>query len=944
MQPSAPVIRPDHFDFSEEESPFNMADAIGLNYTNRQFTTAAWESFLQQLPKAAKLTTLIMPNLTDEQFRSLLNRIPNEFFEKLTYLDLKSPTMTRFHQNFVSGPVPAMPKAPFIDTSIGPFTDQTELDFSDKQFSDRGFAILIEDLSQTTQVKSLKLNYLSPAKLHALRGLPPDFLSRLETLVLKGEKDEIDMVSLVALLNNAANLTSLALENFEVQNTPLAYFFNHFRPSLRILSLANNSLDEFCLLLIFPFFQAGRPLNTLTHLDLQRNKIALVQPFFLFSALFSGLKVLNLAENRLSHEELQRISNHLPLIEKEFYITLYPQRVFPSPNYFEIEENLRQFNIATNLPSDVKRPQRTSELPKPQQLDLIGGVVKEFMTHQNPQASLLQTLNRIFGDIKYLTLWNLLLELALRLSFIPEDVSPDGNCLFASVAKNVQMPHEMLRALVVYQEKLNREFYSLFFAQEDGDEVGFDRHLEAMAKHSIWGGEIELAAMQELLRRPLIVFNPRHPLILVNGQFRPPEICIHGQESDAVRPIFLFNMIRPKPPEEILPGQPPFDDHHYQALLPKGVEESEQCAWPAHLAKPPANDTPALLFNDPNITVENGIIRLFYFIQNGTLKLENLAITSLGALKALNEWLPPSGGLIHSLQLSQVTFSAECWRYFLQNITNTQSVTSFTFLNISLEQLDALAGKSDFFSKMGYLDFSGSAVDEPQGFINPLIQILNSATKLRALNLSGRMLGNSLLTPLFNCAHLFTREIDLTHNGITDLTCLPLLPPKTDFCHNAIPAPSLVAYLSDLHAATVLIQKNSLLLLPQAVEYSQADVEAINDIFQPKRAELSKIYTFTRLTNDTIWELIGNEMGMPNLADTVYAYYSRMSKEQALAMCKSPLQNPISLMLFLPDILQCEITIHYADKPPETVGRIRTGTLLTVFKDEGNTYFLLTKK
>ncbi len=894
----------------------SLADKTELEFSSAPLSDAEWESLLKELPKAVKLNKLKITQLTMDRLFQLQKELP-DFLDSIRNVDLSSEPdgPSRRNLNLDDLLIPNIYQPHFIDHSLGPFTDKTELDFSKTQFSAAGWEILINDLTQAENVKSLKIAYLTPDRLISLGRLSPAFFSRLETLELTGLKMEMDMNLLIVLLNQAKNLTALALENMEIDFNHLTLFLKNIKLSLRSLSLASNNLDAKCLSFMFPYFQVGQPLCTLSRLDLQKNKITHIETIFLLAAIHSPLNVLILAENRLRAEVLQNLTNGLPSNEhKAFRIDLYPQRTFPSPDFFALEEDLKQFKIQTNLPKELVRyTHRETPLPKPTPATFIAAIIQKLLTQREITPPLIGEINQIFGNLNYIHVWNQLLELTLRRQFTPVDVTPDGNCLFEAVARHVLMPQEVLRTLVVYQEKLNRDFFALFF--EEQDDSGFDTHLTSIAKNYVWGGQIELAAMQELLGRPLLVYNARNPLRVANGKLLPPDICIHGVYNESSNPICLFNMIRPKPPEEIQQGEPPFAELHYQALFPKDADRIASCMWPAKFQKPPENDTPAHLFNDQTVTIENGIIRLFNFIKNRTLKLENLTITSLSGLKALEEWLPPSGGLIESLHLSNVTFSDECWTYFLQIISG-KSIPFFHLSPISTNKMRDLT--SHFFKEVSHLDLSREAVENPGEFIPPLINLL-AKTRFKTLDLSGRNLGNALLEPLFNLPDMFHRRIDLTRNGITDLTPLSLLPPKTDLRNNSVQARQMISYLQTVQPVMELTKEVLERLLPQSEEYALEDSKEINALFNVLPPEFSHYRIVDQFTNDNFWETLSRQLeGFPNPNVSVENYFTSKGydKEFIKSLTKTPLQHTTILLLFLPEIFSREIRVISPGKSP----------------------------
>jgi regulator of replication initiation timing len=78
------------------------------------------------------------------------------------------------------------------------------------------------------------------------------------------------------------------------------------------------------------------------------------------------------------------------------------------------------------------------------------------------------------------------------------DVDGDGNCLFRSIADQIdgdESVHRQYRDMAVKQLTDNKDFYKLFFDENED----FDKYLKEMTDNGTWGGHFELVALSAVL-------------------------------------------------------------------------------------------------------------------------------------------------------------------------------------------------------------------------------------------------------------------------------------------------------------------------------------------------------------------------------------------------------------------------------------------------------------
>lgn len=100
---------------------------------------------------------------------------------------------------------------------------------------------------------------------------------------------------------------------------------------------------------------------------------------------------------------------------------------------------------------------------------------------------------RIYGKEEWDAEFKKFLKKLLPLGYFVREVTGDGNCLFRSIADQLEiegLEHIGVRETIVRHITENRESYEPFIE----DDVPFDRYISSMAKNGTWGGNLELQA------------------------------------------------------------------------------------------------------------------------------------------------------------------------------------------------------------------------------------------------------------------------------------------------------------------------------------------------------------------------------------------------------------------------------------------------------------------
>ncbi|PXF48202.1 OTU domain-containing protein 6B [Gracilariopsis chorda] len=112
-------------------------------------------------------------------------------------------------------------------------------------------------------------------------------------------------------------------------------------------------------------------------------------------------------------------------------------------------------------------------------------------------------------------------------------VPADGHCLYSSIAhqmtrtgmkSNVSATVEDLRAATAAHMMQRKEEYIPFIDSIDGDEGKFVAYCEQLRSEAVWGGQVELKAIAELLGATIEVYAADMPLVKMGDPDRSSEI------------------------------------------------------------------------------------------------------------------------------------------------------------------------------------------------------------------------------------------------------------------------------------------------------------------------------------------------------------------------------------------------------------------------------------
>jgi hypothetical protein len=392
------------------------------------------------------------------------------------------------------------------------------------------------------------------------------------------------------------------------------------------------------------------------------------------------------------------------------------------------------------------------------------------------------------------------------------------------------------------------------------------------------------------------------------------------------------------------------------------VDRATVCVWPEKFTKPKPDDTLEQLFTDESVSVENAIIRLWPLIRDKKIIIANIRITSLNSIKALCEWIVPESGYINALDFKNVIFSPDCWLYMINALNDTRSIRSFCYSNVTARQLQDLSNHCrEFFSLITELDFSGEGV-ESEAFIPPLVGLLHP--KLRRLNLAGRNLGNGFIVAL---SRIPSAKIDLTRNGITDISALTDFPENIDLRHNSIPAAHLLSFLKGLlekRGCSILFDKSPH-FLPQNLEYSPGDISEIERVLSqvyipirryimeeemiffenilPERL-IKKFTIYKKLDRENIWDFFAGlfKAEKKKVAEVIF-----VNTRSDLSNWKKVEANPGAYVQEMLPILACafdkKIVVHHADGITETLNGDKGKETFDIYKDMRGVYYALQK-
>lgn len=90
-------------------------------------------------------------------------------------------------------------------------------------------------------------------------------------------------------------------------------------------------------------------------------------------------------------------------------------------------------------------------------------------------------------------------------------VESDGNCFFRAVSRQIWgdvYHHATLRKIVCHELLSNKALYEAFISDSEGT---YEEYVDNMTKLTVWGGELEIAAVERLLMRPVEIWENGTP-------------------------------------------------------------------------------------------------------------------------------------------------------------------------------------------------------------------------------------------------------------------------------------------------------------------------------------------------------------------------------------------------------------------------------------------------
>ncbi|KAL4463236.1 hypothetical protein ABPG74_007237 [Tetrahymena malaccensis] len=138
-----------------------------------------------------------------------------------------------------------------------------------------------------------------------------------------------------------------------------------------------------------------------------------------------------------------------------------------------------------------------------------------------------------------------------------KDVQGDGNCLFRSVADQLEGDENMhmyYRKIAVNQLKKQEEFFKNFVY-----DIDFDQYIHEMSQLGAWGGNLEIQALSAALGHNFIIHLKGKPYLVIKGQAvkgvqkKTIHLAYHSEEEIAEHYSSIRNI---GDDEQNIPAQP----------------------------------------------------------------------------------------------------------------------------------------------------------------------------------------------------------------------------------------------------------------------------------------------------------------------------------------------------------------------------------------------------
>jgi OTU domain-containing protein 6 len=120
------------------------------------------------------------------------------------------------------------------------------------------------------------------------------------------------------------------------------------------------------------------------------------------------------------------------------------------------------------------------------------------------------------------------------------DIPPDGHCLYAALADQLRETSEegvvrnvaALRAVAAEELLAERAEYLPFLESVECDDVKYEAYCKKLRTEAVWGGQVELRALSNALRRRVEVFAAGMPVLITGEEFSseaPLRLSFHRQ-------------------------------------------------------------------------------------------------------------------------------------------------------------------------------------------------------------------------------------------------------------------------------------------------------------------------------------------------------------------------------------------------------------------------------
>ncbi|KAL3280919.1 hypothetical protein HHI36_004146 [Cryptolaemus montrouzieri] len=130
---------------------------------------------------------------------------------------------------------------------------------------------------------------------------------------------------------------------------------------------------------------------------------------------------------------------------------------------------------------------------------------------------------------------NLIKEVLKRMNLALHDIAADGNCLYCAINHQLEMKNKesysvtKLRKLTATFMKENKDDFIPFMYKDSGEPVSesyFEEYCKEVANTKLWGGQLELKALSNILKCPIKVIQANGPPTVLGEDFTGPELIL----------------------------------------------------------------------------------------------------------------------------------------------------------------------------------------------------------------------------------------------------------------------------------------------------------------------------------------------------------------------------------------------------------------------------------